>query len=164
MQFSGQSGRYLRQSEVMNFKDSTDKKTVIDRINNMRQMSGDTCIGEALDYFYRSFFISREDRPPTFSQTDALDRLLWRFLTFEFPSNIGQKVTVLSITSRSSTFSVPSTFGRMSIFGIVHFPYHTIVRKGTHGKAGRLSFSKVGKMDGLRSGRASINGFDLNIF
>ena len=69
MQFSGQSGRYLRQSEVMNFKDSTDKKTVIDRINNMRQMSGDTCIGEALDYFYRSFFSSREDRPPTFSQT-----------------------------------------------------------------------------------------------
>ena len=55
MQFSGQSGRYLRQSEVMNFKDSTDKKTVIDRINNMRQMSGDTCIGEALDYFYRYF-------------------------------------------------------------------------------------------------------------
>jgi len=57
MQFSGQSGRYLRQSEVLNFKDSTDKKTVIDRINNMRQMSGDTCIGEALDYFYRLFSI-----------------------------------------------------------------------------------------------------------
>ena len=53
MQFSGQSGRYLRQSEVLNFKDSADKKTVIDRINNMRQMSGDTCIGDALDYFYR---------------------------------------------------------------------------------------------------------------
>ena len=52
LQFSGQSGRYLRTSRVMDYKDSTSKKDVLEKIDNMRQMSGDTCIGEALEYFY----------------------------------------------------------------------------------------------------------------
>ena len=54
LQFSGQSGRYLRQSRVMDYKDSTSKKDVLQKIDDMRQMSGDTCIGEALGWFYEN--------------------------------------------------------------------------------------------------------------
>ena len=54
LQFSGQSGRYLRSSRVMDYKDSTSKAEVLRKIDEMSQMSGDTCIGEALEYFYEN--------------------------------------------------------------------------------------------------------------
>ena len=39
---------------IMDYKDSTNKKDVLRKIDEMQQMSGDTCIREALEYFYEN--------------------------------------------------------------------------------------------------------------
>lgn len=40
----------------MDFRDSTDKNAILARVDSMVKLNGDTCIGEALDYFYENMF------------------------------------------------------------------------------------------------------------
>ena len=61
LKFSGQSarpqGRWI--NPVLTFDRSTSKEAVIGAIDGMKKLNGDTCIGEALDYFYRNIFTSQ---------------------------------------------------------------------------------------------------------
>ena len=58
LQFSGQRGRAGGNwvSRVADFKDSNDKDALLQKIDRMRKLNGDTCIGEGLNYFLTNMF------------------------------------------------------------------------------------------------------------
>ena len=56
-QISTLEGNWI--NKVIDFREANSKDIIKQRVDSMRKLNGDTCIGEALDYFYSNMFTAQ---------------------------------------------------------------------------------------------------------